>query len=94
VQWANMPPSEATWEQVDEFHAAHPSFQLEDELFSEGGEMLWWVAPTRGRGDQWLSAAKPQRPNERCAVTTPCKKRALARQASMRSTRIDFLSVC
>jgi hypothetical protein len=36
VQWADMPPSEATWEQVDEFRAAHPSFQLEDELFSEG----------------------------------------------------------
>jgi hypothetical protein len=32
-----MPPSEATWEQLDEFRAAHPSFQLEDELFSEGG---------------------------------------------------------
>jgi hypothetical protein len=26
VQWADMPPSEATWEQVDEFRAAHPSF--------------------------------------------------------------------
>jgi hypothetical protein len=37
VQWADMPPSDATWEPVDEFRAAHPSFQLEDELFSEGG---------------------------------------------------------
>jgi hypothetical protein len=40
VQWADMPPSEATWEQVDEFCASHPSFQLEDELFSEGGDVM------------------------------------------------------
>ena len=38
VQWANMPASEATWEPVDAFRAAHPSFQLEDELFPEGGK--------------------------------------------------------
>ena len=40
VQWANMPASEATWESVEAFRAAYPSFQLEDELFAEGGEML------------------------------------------------------
>ena len=37
VQWANMPASEATWEPVEAFRATHPSFQLEDELFLEGG---------------------------------------------------------
>jgi hypothetical protein len=37
VQWAGLPASEATWEPVDAFRAAHPLFQLEDELFPEGG---------------------------------------------------------
>jgi hypothetical protein len=32
-----MPPSEATWEPVEEFRIAHPSFQLEDELFPKEG---------------------------------------------------------
>jgi hypothetical protein len=45
VQWVGMPASEATWEPVDAFHAAHPSFQLKDELFPEG-EMLWWASST------------------------------------------------
>jgi hypothetical protein len=37
VEWAGMPVSEATWEPVPAFREAHPSFQLEDELFPEGG---------------------------------------------------------
>jgi hypothetical protein len=37
VEWAGMPVSEATWEPVPTFREAHPSFQLEDELFPEGG---------------------------------------------------------
>ncbi|XP_066320582.1 uncharacterized protein [Miscanthus floridulus] len=37
VEWVGMPVSEATWELVLAFHEAHPSFQLEDELFPEGG---------------------------------------------------------
>ena len=37
VKWVNMPTSEATWEPVDGFRQAHPSFQLEDELFSKEG---------------------------------------------------------
>ena len=37
VQWADMPASEATWEHREEFQAAHPDFQLEDELFPEEG---------------------------------------------------------
>ena len=47
MQWAGMPAAEATWEPVDAFRAAHPSFQLEDELFPKGGgEMLWWENST------------------------------------------------
>jgi hypothetical protein len=30
------------------FHAAHPSLQLEDELFVEGGEVLLTAASTYG----------------------------------------------
>ena len=37
VQWADMPASEATWVQAEEFRTVHPDFQLEDELFLEGG---------------------------------------------------------
>ena len=37
VQWADMPASEATWEHREEFQAAHPDLQLEDELFPEEG---------------------------------------------------------
>jgi hypothetical protein len=48
IQWANMPASEATWEPVDTIREVFPSFQLEDELFRQGGEMLWWVGHIRG----------------------------------------------
>jgi hypothetical protein len=48
VQWEDMPPAEATWEPVEAFRAAHPDFQLEDDLFAEGGEMLWSARSIRG----------------------------------------------
>jgi hypothetical protein len=37
VKWQAMPEAEATWEPVEAFKAAHPDFQLEDELFPEKG---------------------------------------------------------
>ena len=37
IHWANMPESEATWEPLEAFREAHPTFQLEDELFLQGG---------------------------------------------------------
>ena len=37
VRWAGLPTAEATWEPVDAFREAHPTFQLEDELFVDGG---------------------------------------------------------
>ena len=37
VEWSGMPASKATWEPVPAFREAHPSFQLADELFPEGG---------------------------------------------------------
>ena len=37
VQWTGLPSAEATWEPLEAFHEAHPMFQLEDELFVDGG---------------------------------------------------------
>jgi len=37
IQWVALPEDEATWEPLDEFRAEFPAFQLEDELFVEGG---------------------------------------------------------
>jgi hypothetical protein len=37
IQWTGLPTQEATWEKVEEFRDAYPDFQLEDELFPEGG---------------------------------------------------------
>jgi hypothetical protein len=43
VKWVGQAAANATWEQVLEFNEAFPSFQLEDELFHNGGggEVLW-----------------------------------------------------
>jgi hypothetical protein len=43
-----MDAAEATWEPVDVFKTLFPDFQLEDELFVEGGEMLWWGTSISG----------------------------------------------
>jgi hypothetical protein len=37
IQWMHLPEADATWEPLDDFRARFPSFQLEDELFVEGG---------------------------------------------------------
>jgi hypothetical protein len=37
VRWEALPPSEATWEDVEDFKQLYPTFELEDELFLEGG---------------------------------------------------------
>jgi len=37
VQLHGLPAEEATWEQRQEFQDLYPAFQLEDELFVEGG---------------------------------------------------------
>jgi hypothetical protein len=34
VRWEALPPSESTWEDVEEFRKLYPQFELEDELFS------------------------------------------------------------
>jgi hypothetical protein len=37
VQWSEAKPEDATWEPLQQFTASYPQFQLEDELFVEGG---------------------------------------------------------
>ena len=58
VEWAGMPVSEATWEPVPAFREAHPSFQLEDELFpktQEGKRCYGRSAVPPKEPDQWLA---------------------------------------
>ncbi|XP_066341167.1 uncharacterized protein [Miscanthus floridulus] len=40
IQWRSFSEEDATWESINEFRALYPDFQLEDELFVQGGEML------------------------------------------------------
>jgi hypothetical protein len=37
VRWEAQPPSECTWEDVEEFRTRYPVFELEDELFPKEG---------------------------------------------------------
>ncbi|CAH1414979.1 unnamed protein product [Lactuca virosa] len=36
VQWTGRSPTEATWEYLEEFQGAYPTYHLEDKVFSEG----------------------------------------------------------
>jgi hypothetical protein len=50
VEWAGEPPSAATWEDLDDFRARFPSFQLEDELdFEAGRDVMYGRTYTRRR---------------------------------------------
>jgi hypothetical protein len=42
VYWRGEPASSATWEDLDEFRATYPDFQLEDDLDLEGGRDVMW----------------------------------------------------
>ena len=54
IQWTGLPAVGATWEPVDAFREAHPAFQLEDELFVDGGRdaMVGKVYQRRLCGDR------------------------------------------
>jgi hypothetical protein len=54
IQWTGLPAVDATWEPVDAFREAHPAFQLEDELFVDGGRdaMVGKVYQRRLCGDR------------------------------------------
>ena len=49
VEWLGESPALATWEDLDDLRARFPSFQLEDELDFEAGEMSCTVVHTPRR---------------------------------------------
>jgi hypothetical protein len=51
ILWESLPDDDATWEPVDDFKTRFPDFQLEDELFVEGGRdvMVGKFYQRRGR---------------------------------------------
>jgi hypothetical protein len=55
VQWDNLPPSSASWEDLEQFKQKYPQFQLEDELLLEGGSDVMW-----GRSYSRRKRHKPQ----------------------------------
>jgi hypothetical protein len=42
VQWEGLPPSSASWENLEQFKKCYPQFQLEDELLLKGGSDVMW----------------------------------------------------
>jgi hypothetical protein len=42
VQWEGLPPSSASWEDLEQFKTRYPQFQLEDELLLKGGSDVMW----------------------------------------------------
>lgn len=50
VLWEGLPPSAASWEDMDQFRLRYPAFQLEDELLLEGWRDVMWGRVYTGRG--------------------------------------------
>jgi hypothetical protein len=50
IQWEGQSASAASWEDVIAFCDRYPSFQLEDELFQNGGGDVMWGQSYRRRG--------------------------------------------
>jgi hypothetical protein len=60
LHWSGMPAADATWEPVEDFRISHPDFQLEDELFVEGGRC--YGRPSLSEEERWRLGAWAQQP--------------------------------
>jgi hypothetical protein len=70
VHWRGEPASSVTWEDLDDFRQQYPTFQLEDELDLEGGEMSCGAARTHVSGGPETSG-EPQRARQQRAEARP-----------------------
>lgn len=60
-EWHGLPADDATWEPLQSFVKRKPDFQLEVELFIEGGVMLWpsrLNRPSRARRQSQLCCSR------------------------------------
>jgi hypothetical protein len=68
VHWLGEPPESATWEDLDNFRAQFPDFQLEDELLlEEGRDVMWGSTYVRRRRARDVRRAA-ERASERDAL--------------------------
>jgi len=61
IHWQGEPAASATWEDLDSFQDRYPSFQLEDELLLEGGEMLCGAAIISADLEHEVQPVRPPR---------------------------------
>jgi hypothetical protein len=83
VYWHGEPATSATWEDLDEFRAKYPEFQLEDELDLNGGEMSYGAAPIQGNGVPVTSAGLLKVRGRNLRARSPRMQRARIRQPRM-----------
>ena len=73
IRWKGEPAASAAWEDLEAFSAKYPSFQLEDELVAEGGEMPCAASPTPEmpcpQRTQGSRASRVQRPRGRAGAS-------------------------
>jgi hypothetical protein len=60
IQWEGGTAVDATWEALPDFKERYPTFKLEDELFGQGGEVLWTPSLARHMGAE----PRPKRPQQ------------------------------
>jgi hypothetical protein len=69
VQWQGEPATAATWEELEDFTASFPQFQLEDELvFEAGRDVMYGKTFTRRRRARDVRRAVERAATERAAA--------------------------
>jgi hypothetical protein len=89
VRWKGMAAAEATWMPLEEFCHIYPTFQLEDELLVQGGEMSCGVYSTPGVG----TSATPNREQSRTGARPTNARHQRQRISSVSySVKIELVS--